>query len=76
MNPKERQAVIFAAFGGVCVYCHREVFIPLARERKISPRRAVIDHGTPLCAGGSDTFENAALACNDCNLSKHDGAAP
>lgn len=75
MNHRERQAAVFAAHKGRCVYCSREVHIPLARDQK-SPDRAVLDHRVPVSGGGSNGFENTVLACNACNAKKYDGEMP
>jgi 5-methylcytosine-specific restriction endonuclease McrA len=72
MNPREQQAVIFTAFGGRCVYCKREVDIPLARDRK-SLTRCVLDHKIPAISGGSDDIDNIVLSCQSCNSKKSDG---
>jgi hypothetical protein len=72
MNSREKQAAVFALFGGRCSYCGRDVTIPLRREEHTKPDRAVMDHRTPLAGGGDDTFSNVTLACNECNQRKHD----
>lgn len=72
MNPRERQAVVFSMYEGKCAYCGCVVVIPLLRDRKRLPNRAVIDHKIPMAGGGSNSIENMALACNACNIKKND----
>ena len=48
---------------GCCKYCRS--------QRQFSPSGFEIEHTTPLSRGGSDTLENFALACGDCNSHKY-----
>ena len=48
---------------GCCEYCRS--------QRQFSPSGFEIEHTTPLSRGGSDTLENFALACGDCNSHKY-----
>jgi HNH endonuclease len=48
---------------GCCEYCRS--------QRQFSPSGFEIEHTTPLSRGGSDTLENLALACGDCNSHKY-----
>jgi HNH endonuclease len=48
---------------GCCEYCRS--------QRQFSPSGFEIEHTTPLSRGGSDTWENLALACGDCNSHKY-----
>jgi 5-methylcytosine-specific restriction endonuclease McrA len=75
MNPREKQAVTFSRFHGACVYCGIDVVIPASREFQRSPNRGVMDHRVPVIAGGSDAFDNIALACYACNAKKGERAA-
>jgi hypothetical protein len=70
MNPREKQAAVFARFDGRCVYCETDVTIPASREHQRSPTRGVMDHRVPVTAGGSDGFDNIVLACYACNAKK------
>jgi hypothetical protein len=57
-----RRAVV-ARDGGRCFYCLREL-----------KREGVLDHVTPLAAGGRTEFANLAACCPGCNAGK--GARP
>lgn len=72
MNTRERQAAIFALYGGCCTYCGREVVIPLRREEQRSANRAVMDHRVPVVGGGADNPDNITLSCYGCNATKCD----
>jgi 5-methylcytosine-specific restriction endonuclease McrA len=48
---------------GCCEYCRS--------QRQFSPSGFEIEHTTPWSRGGSDTLENLALACGDCNSHKY-----
>jgi 5-methylcytosine-specific restriction endonuclease McrA len=48
---------------GRCEYCHS--------PEKISSTRFTIDHVQPRSLGGSDEFENLALACSRCNQHRY-----
>lgn len=47
----------------LCEYCHS--------SEKISGIRFTIDHLQPRSLGGSDDFENLALACSRCNQRRY-----
>lgn len=62
MNERTKARVRKRA-GHRCEYCH------LTQDE--SPLAALhIEHITPKAHGGTDDFENLALACIDCNLHK------
>jgi hypothetical protein len=62
MDANPRAAVRDRA-GGRCEYCHR--------SQADSPLIAFhVEHVIPRKHGGSDEFDNLALACPDCNLHK------
>jgi hypothetical protein len=75
MNPRERQAIVFARFRGCCSYCGIAVTIPTRREVGRQDR-AVMDHRIAVAGGGPDSFENVVLACQACNAKKADGRPP
>jgi 5-methylcytosine-specific restriction endonuclease McrA len=50
--------------GDCCEYCR----LP----QKVSELRFHVEHVIPRQHGGSDEFENLALACPECNLHKTD----
>lgn len=59
--------------GDNCCYCG----IGMSFERRprgegIAPNRATLEHILPISRGGSHTFDNTALACHRCNVSKND----
>lgn len=68
------------AFGGICVYCEREVAdlrVPEHWRRRgefLTPLlpSAVRDHVDPRSRGGSNRLDNLVLACSDCNSAKSD----
>ncbi len=47
----------------LCEYCHS--------PEKISTSRFTIDHVQPRSLGGSDEFQNLALACSRCNQRRY-----
>lgn len=51
---------MFEDQGGLCAYCAK----PLGGDWHV-------DHMTPLVRGGTNGWENLAITCVDCNLSKH-----
>ena len=61
-----------AALGGMhCAYCRQPVHIPLDASGHI-PNAATLDHIIPKAKGGTNAFENYALACARCNHMKAD----
>ena len=59
--------------GDRCCYCDVELsFVRMPRGSGIAPNRATLEHILPISRGGSHTFENVALACHRCNVSKND----
>lgn len=59
--------------GDACCYCGVEMsFIRRPRGSGLAPNRATLEHILPISRGGSHTFENTALACHRCNVSKND----
>lgn len=58
--------------GDLCCYCDIEMdFIRGKRGEGIAPNRATLEHVLPVSRGGTHTFDNAALACHRCNVSKN-----
>ena len=60
-----------------CVYCNIETWLPergtdimKSRYKSTKDSVATIEHITPLSIGGSNTDENMAISCWDCNTSK------
>ncbi|MGC1219489.1 MAG: HNH endonuclease signature motif containing protein [Phormidesmis sp.] len=47
----------------LCEYCHS--------PERISGSRFTLDHVYPRSLGGSDDFENLALACSRCNQRRY-----
>lgn len=61
-----------AIHGDKCCYCGTEMdFTAKKRSEGISPARATLEHIVPLSRGGMHTFDNTALACHRCNVSKN-----
>lgn len=69
LGPRERIAVLYTIYLGRCHYCHGVVRLSGWRDVK-SVERATLDHKIPLVGGGPDTFENAILSCQPCNVRK------
>lgn len=58
--------------GDDCCYCGVTMdFKVRARSEGIARNRASLEHVLPLSRGGTHTFDNAALACHHCNVSKN-----
>lgn len=58
--------------GDLCCYCDVAMsFQRGTRGEGIAPNRATLEHVMPISRGGSHTFENTALACHRCNVSKN-----
>jgi hypothetical protein len=57
-----RQQVRLRA-NGLCEYCHS--------PERVSAARFEIDHIQPRSLGGSDEFDNLALACQRCNGNRY-----
>lgn len=56
--------------GAKCFYCGETVYTNVKRRQ---PNFATIDHKRPLCRGGrEDVFNNYAVSCNKCNVTKGD----
>ncbi|QHV00076.1 HNH endonuclease [Synechocystis sp. CACIAM 05] len=51
----------------ICEYCHS--------PERLSANRFTIDHVIPKSLGGSDTFDNLALACRRCNERRYNFVA-
>lgn len=56
--------------GELCSYCERKMAFTQEGEYRWRPDYANLDHIIPVSAGGTHTWENCALACARCNLSK------
>ncbi|MGI8910832.1 MAG: HNH endonuclease [Rubrobacteraceae bacterium] len=56
----EEVANMYESQGGLCAYCE----LPLNGKYHV-------DHMTPLCLGGTNSWENLAVVCPFCNQSKH-----
>jgi hypothetical protein len=63
VSTKIKEAVRERA-GNLCEYCHRSDWLMVPDH--------TLDHIIPQSKGGSDTIENLALACPDCNVRKLD----
>jgi hypothetical protein len=58
--------------GDDCCYCGVELdFDRGKRGEGIAPNRATLEHILPVSRGGTHTFDNTALACHRCNVSKN-----
>ena len=62
ISEKDREAVFFRA-KGLCEYCHSQEAFPT--------QRFSVEHVIPKSKGGSNKFENLALACQGCNNFKY-----
>lgn len=62
LNPTSDYSMFYASLvsrdGEACVYCIE------------TTKRLVVDHMTPIIAGGNDDLDNLALACKRCNSGK------
>lgn len=62
MKPNTDYSIFYASLaardGAVCVYCVE------------TKKRLVVDHMTPIIAGGTDDIDNLCLACKTCNSGK------
>lgn len=59
--------------GDACCYCGIEMsFVRRPRGAGIAHDRATLEHIVPISRGGTHTFDNTALACHRCNVSKND----
>ena len=54
--------------GDSCCYC--PTLMTFDCPNQYNPRRATLEHITPVSRGGGHTFDNVALACRACNISK------
>lgn len=52
-------------YGSVCQICGETC------NENIPTKRPTVDHITELCLGGSHTWDNVRLACNECNFSRN-----
>ena len=57
--------------GDNCAYCGVTLNFTRATGRKFSGNDATIEHRLPLSRGGKHLWNNVALACRDCNMSKN-----
>ena len=58
--------------GDLCCYCGVLMdFVRGKRGEGIARNRATLEHKMPVSRGGEHTFENTALACHLCNVSKN-----
>lgn len=53
--------------GEFCCYCSRLLDF---EADQYAPNRATLEHITPISRGGHHSFENTAVACRSCNVSK------
>ena len=51
--------------GGRCWYCKRHMTMDRGKRDSVT-----VDHRTPIELGGTDTRDNKAAACKDCNEDK------
>jgi len=58
-------------FRGRCLYCGIQCRVTkIVPGKRQEPDKATIDHLTPKSMGGTNNFENLALACRDCNYER------
>lgn len=67
-TPSDLEA-LYDAQDGQCAYCGIRLFWDI-------PGDIHVDHVQPVSRGGTNNPDNLALACADCNLSKHDKTLP
>ena len=73
MAVSERDLAIYERDGGTCTYCGCELERDAPRQwRHLSDSREVwqVDHVLASKRGGSDSPDNLALACGQCNIVK------
>jgi hypothetical protein len=61
---------VAARDGLSCAYCGILTDIGDREWNTYGPTHPTLDHVVPLASGGNHTFDNACLACGECNLSK------
>jgi 5-methylcytosine-specific restriction endonuclease McrA len=54
--------------GSCCYLCGSEMSFEVLTKGEYNPRRATIEHLTPISHGGLHVWENVALTCWECNL--------
>lgn len=59
------RSVLLSRSGGVCEACGCELNL-----RHGDPKQATIDHVVPKSAGGTDSINNLAVLCSECNQAK------
>ena len=62
--PEDRQERVLQRSRYLCEYCHA--------SEQWQYVRFTVDHVVPIALGGTDNFENLALACFHCNRQKAD----
>lgn len=71
-DPKLTTGRLREIHGDACCYCSVQMdFERGKRGEGIAPNRATLEHILPISRGGTHTFDNAALACHRCNVSKN-----
>lgn len=71
-DPNVNVARLREIHGDLCCYCGVELdFARGVRGGGIASNRASLEHLLPVSRGGSHTFDNTALACHRCNVSKN-----
>ena len=53
--------------GTKCYYCTRTMTFTPASGSEYIPRKATVEHLTPLSQGGTHTWDNTVLCCWECN---------
>lgn len=66
-------AALRAMDGDLCCYCSEPVVFQSFPKGMRSDNQATLEHVLPISRGGTHTFDNCAIACWRCNISK--GAA-
>lgn len=68
--PAHKRRRIYERDDGRCHYCRLTLWVDDYIES--SPRRATLDHKTPLSRGGTNDDDNLVACCNRCNNEKRD----
>ena len=71
-DPRVTVPALREMHGDNCCYCGVVMsFVRQSRAEGIARNRATLEHIHPISRGGSHTFDNTALACHRCNVSKN-----
>lgn len=67
-QPRVTLESLRARDGDFCCYCGTHLSFTCGQY---GSNRATLEHITPISRGGDHVFDNTAIACRACNISKH-----